>query len=71
MPEPSPVPAARPSAVVRTEPATFELVKNSLYAAAEEMKVVLAEPATPRPGWSANAYGLAARVAWRRIAAEP
>ena len=45
MPEPSPVPAARPSGVVRTEPATFEVVKNSLYAAAEEMKVVLAKTA--------------------------
>jgi N-methylhydantoinase B len=45
MPEPSPAPAARPSAVVRTEPATFEVVKNSLYAAAEEMKVVLAKTA--------------------------
>ena len=29
----------------RTDPATFEVVKNSLYAAAEEMKVVLAKTA--------------------------
>ena len=28
---------------VKTDPATFEVVKNSLYAAAEEMKVVLAK----------------------------
>ncbi|HVQ77833.1 MAG TPA: hydantoinase B/oxoprolinase family protein [Candidatus Binatia bacterium] len=33
------------SDAVRTEPATFEVVKNSLYAAAEEMKVVLAKTA--------------------------
>ena len=26
---------------MKTDPATFEVVKNSLYAAAEEMKVVL------------------------------
>ncbi len=31
--------------VVKTDPATFEVVKNSLYAAAEEMKVVLAKTA--------------------------
>jgi N-methylhydantoinase B len=30
---------------VRTDPATFEVVKNGLYAAAEEMKVVLAKTA--------------------------
>lgn len=30
---------------VKTDPATFEVVKNSLYAAAEEMKVVLAKTA--------------------------
>ena len=29
----------------KTDPATFEVVKNSLYAAAEEMKVVLAKTA--------------------------
>ena len=30
---------------METDPATFEVVKNSLYAAAEEMKVVLAKTA--------------------------
>ena len=30
---------------IKTDPATFEVVKNSLYAAAEEMKVVLAKTA--------------------------
>jgi N-methylhydantoinase B len=33
------------NATVKTDPATFEVVKNSLYAAAEEMKVVLAKTA--------------------------
>ena len=28
-----------------TDPATFEIVKNSLYKIAEEMRVVLAKPA--------------------------
>ena len=32
------------------DPATFEVVKNALYAAAEEMKVVLAK--TSRARWS-------------------
>ena len=36
--------AAHPS-VVKTDAATFEVVKNSLYAVAEEMKVVLAKTA--------------------------
>jgi N-methylhydantoinase B len=31
--------------MVETDPATFEVVKNALYAAAEEMKVVLAKTA--------------------------
>ena len=31
---------------IKTDPATFEVVKNSLYAAAEEMKVVLAKTAS-------------------------
>src|SRR5882672_2230467 len=30
---------------IRTDPATFEVVKNSLYSAAEEMRVVLAKTA--------------------------
>ena len=34
-----------PPPVVRTDAATFEVVKNSLYAVAEEMKVVLAKTA--------------------------
>mgnify|MGYP002641141204 CR=1 FL=1 len=33
------------NANAKTDPATFEIVKNSLYAAAEEMKVVLAKTA--------------------------
>ena len=33
------------TAVIRTDPATFEVVKNSLYSIAEEMKVVLAKTA--------------------------
>ena len=37
-------PPRRPGAI-RTDPATFEVVKNSLYAVAEEMKVVLAKTA--------------------------
>jgi len=32
-------------AIIQTDPATFEVVKNSLYAIAEEMKVVLAKTA--------------------------
>ena len=36
--------AARPAGT-RTDAATFEVVKNSLYAVAEEMKVVLAKTA--------------------------
>ena len=34
-----------PSSAVKTDAATFEVVKNSLYAVAEEMKVVLAKTA--------------------------
>ena len=30
---------------LRTDPARFEVVKNALYAAAEEMKIVLAKTA--------------------------
>ena len=54
-PSPSPLPnetgrgigpaAGGASSVVRTDAATFEVVKNSLYAVAEEMKVVLAKTA--------------------------
>ncbi|MEM7251883.1 MAG: hydantoinase B/oxoprolinase family protein, partial [Pseudomonadota bacterium] len=33
------------SSVLKTDPATFEVVKNALYSAAEEMKVVLAKTA--------------------------
>jgi N-methylhydantoinase B len=36
---------AIPEAVLKTDPVTFEVVKNSLYAVAEEMKVVLAKTA--------------------------
>ena len=37
--------ALAPAARMTSDPATFEVVKNSLYAAAEEMKVVLAKTA--------------------------
>ena len=33
------------TSVIRTDPATFEVIKNSLYSIAEEMKVVLAKTA--------------------------
>ena len=33
------------TALAATDPATFEVVKNALYCAAEEMKVVLAKTA--------------------------
>ena len=33
------------TALATTDPATFEVVKNALYCAAEEMKVVLAKTA--------------------------
>ncbi len=36
---------ANKTPTLKTDPATFEVVKNSLYAAAEEMKVVLAKTA--------------------------
>jgi len=36
---------AGPTSGLRTDPATFEVIKNSLYSAAEEMKVVLAKTA--------------------------
>ena len=38
-------PAGTSSRIARTDAATFEVVKNSLYAVAEEMKVVLAKTA--------------------------
>ena len=40
--------ASEPAAAVagmKTDPVTFEVIKNSLYSAAEEMKVVLAKTA--------------------------
>ena len=59
----------------RTDAATFEVVKNSLYAVAEEMKVVLAKtaysPILKVAGTTPAACSTPAATWWRRVPTSP
>ena len=71
----SPHPDHTAPSAVRTDAATFEVVKNSLYAVAQEMKVVLAKTAYSPILKVAGDYSCgvfdAAATWWRRVPTSP